>query len=214
MIRSYRYGIWKWLTAKLIKDLALKIRNNTLDQPQGMSAKMAANGIRTHARTSQLNIGTNGSGNRFAIGTACLTADWESNWHSLAYEWACSGFSSVDFNIIKKDFGLLRKIVYTFQFRFYTNCVHSFLIFSIIYFSEMDGVFIEVSIPSFKQTHIRRNLCRKSVSFRCFVWKKDTKSVSYYRVVLDIIIHILSSQITRLLLTLQMWKSLLHILSS
>jgi len=29
-----------------------EIRNNKLDQPQGMSAKMAANGIRIHARTN------------------------------------------------------------------------------------------------------------------------------------------------------------------
>jgi len=30
-----------------------EIRNNKLDQLQGMSAKMAANRIRTHARTNQ-----------------------------------------------------------------------------------------------------------------------------------------------------------------
>jgi len=30
-----------------------EIRNSKLDQLQGLSAKMAANGIRTHARTNQ-----------------------------------------------------------------------------------------------------------------------------------------------------------------
>jgi len=33
------------------------IRNNKLDQLRGMSAKMAANGIRTHAHTNRLVVG-------------------------------------------------------------------------------------------------------------------------------------------------------------
>jgi len=35
-----------------IKHIKFKIRNNKLDQLQGMSAKMAANGIWTHAGTN------------------------------------------------------------------------------------------------------------------------------------------------------------------
>jgi len=34
-------------------NIEFEIRINKLDQPQGMSAKMAANGIRTHALTNQ-----------------------------------------------------------------------------------------------------------------------------------------------------------------
>jgi len=34
-------------------NIEFEIRNIKLDQPQGMSAKMAANGNRTHARTNQ-----------------------------------------------------------------------------------------------------------------------------------------------------------------
>jgi len=34
------------------KNIKFEIRNNKLDQSRGMSAKMAANGIRTHARTN------------------------------------------------------------------------------------------------------------------------------------------------------------------
>jgi len=36
-----------------VKIMTLEIKNNKLDQIQGMSAKMAANGIRTHTRTNQ-----------------------------------------------------------------------------------------------------------------------------------------------------------------
>jgi len=41
------------ITASNIKNIKFEIRNNKLDQIQGISAKMAANGIRTHARTNQ-----------------------------------------------------------------------------------------------------------------------------------------------------------------
>jgi len=35
-----------------MQQIKFEIKNNKLDQLQGMSAKMAANGIRTHARTT------------------------------------------------------------------------------------------------------------------------------------------------------------------
>jgi len=38
---------------KMINFFKLEIRNNKLHQLQDMSVKMAANGIRTHARTNQ-----------------------------------------------------------------------------------------------------------------------------------------------------------------
>jgi len=41
------------------------------------------------------------SGDRFANGIACLTADWESNCHTLAYELA-HGISGVGFKIINE----------------------------------------------------------------------------------------------------------------
>jgi len=41
------------ITASNIMNIKFKIRNNKLDQLQGMSAKMAANEIWTHARTNQ-----------------------------------------------------------------------------------------------------------------------------------------------------------------
>jgi len=37
----------------LSSHIKFEIRNNKLDQPLGVSAKMAANGIRTHDRTNQ-----------------------------------------------------------------------------------------------------------------------------------------------------------------
>jgi len=40
------------ITASNIKNIKFEMRNNTLDQLQGMLAKMAANEIRTHARTN------------------------------------------------------------------------------------------------------------------------------------------------------------------
>jgi len=41
------------IAASNIKNIKFEIKNNKLDQLQGMSSKMAANGIRTHGRTNQ-----------------------------------------------------------------------------------------------------------------------------------------------------------------
>jgi len=48
-IKIIQYSI----TASNIKNIKFEIRNNKLDQLQGMSANMAASGIRAHARTNQ-----------------------------------------------------------------------------------------------------------------------------------------------------------------
>jgi len=48
-----RSSISEAITTSNIKNIKLEIRNKKLDQLQGMSAKMAANGIRTHACTNQ-----------------------------------------------------------------------------------------------------------------------------------------------------------------